>query len=167
MSLDLQNTAKTKETSAGATVRVLLLDEHPAEAADLRAKLADARHVSFSVQTVTSVPEATQLIETERFEAIIVDTNTPQDRGLATLAEIRSVAPDVPVLAVSSDYGESEALETMRAGAQDYVVKRRLNSAAIERILLHCMERQRVIRRSTAQNAVSKALAESETLAVF
>lgn len=169
MSLDLQNVTKTKEPKAAITrpvVRVLLLDGHPAEAADLRAKLADSRYVSFSVRTVTSVPEAIQLTETERFEAIIVDTNTPKNRGLATLAEIRSVAPDVPLIAVSSDGGESEALEMVRAGAQDYVVKNRLNSAAIERILLYCMERQRGIRRSAAQNAVSRALAESETFAV-
>jgi PAS domain S-box-containing protein len=168
MSLDLENAAKIEELSAGskAVVRVLLLDEHPAEAADLRAKLADARHVAFCLRTVSSVAEATQHIENEGFDAIVVDTNTPQDRGLATLSEIRSLAPDVPVIAVSSDYGESEALEMVRAGAQDYVVKSRLNSAAIERILLYCMERQRVIRRGAAQTAVSRALAESETFAV-
>lgn len=166
MSLDLQSTTEERPTGSRTLVRVLLLDAHPAEAADLRAKLADSRHVSFSVRTATSIAEASQLAETERFEAIIVDTNTPQDRGLATLAEIRSAAPDVPVIAVSSDYDESEALEMVRAGAQDYVVKNRLNSAAIERILLYCMERQRGIRRGAAQNAVSRALAESETFAV-
>jgi DNA-binding NarL/FixJ family response regulator len=155
--LRLRQHDRNADTPSKAVVRVLWLDRHPAEAADPRAKLADSRRVSFSVRTATSVAESAQLLERERFEAVIVDTNTPKDQGLATLAEIRSLAPDVPAIAVACDYDESEALEMVRAGAQDYVVKNRLNSAAIERILLYCMERQRGIRRG--REIIQKAAA--------
>jgi PAS domain S-box-containing protein len=145
-------------------LRILLLDANLAEAADLRAKMADARHVVFSVRTAHSVAEAVQLLESQRFEAILADANTPECRGLATLAELRSVVPETPIVALTATYRESEALDLVRAGAQDYVMKSRLNSAAVERILLYCMERQRAVRRSDAQHAVSRVLAESETL---
>ena len=157
---------KPVEARVRPAICVLLFDANLAEAADLRAKLADSRYTAFSVSTATGVTQAIQMLETQRFDAILADADTPRGRGLATLAELRSVAPDTPIIALSSTYRETEALDLVRAGAQDYVVKSRLNAAAIERILLYCMERQRGIRRSATQNAVSRALAESETLAV-
>ena len=157
---------KPAETRPHPLIHVLLLDANPAEAADLRSKLADSRYVIFSVSTAIVVTQAIQMLEEQGFDVILADADTPQGRGLATLAELRSVAPVTPIISLSSIYREAEALDLVRAGAQDYVVKGRLNAAAIERILLYCMERQRAVRRSVAQNAVSKALAESETLAV-
>jgi PAS domain S-box-containing protein len=153
------------EANQRGTIRVLLLDANPSEAADLRAKLADSRHVVFSVRTAATVAHALQLLETQRFGVILADANTPANRGLATLAELSSAAPETPIIGVTATYRESEALEIVRAGAQDYLVKSRLNSAAIERILLYCMERQRAIRRGAAQHAVTRVLAESEALA--
>lgn len=168
MSLHLQSQVKGTESQAASShgmVRVLLLDANPAEAADLRAKLADARHVAFSVVTAITVANALQLLEIKRFDVLLADANTPEGRGLATLAELRVQAPEMPIVALAATYRESEALEIVRAGAHDYLVKSRLNSAALERILLYCIERQRGVRRSAAQHAVSRVFAESETLA--
>ena len=159
-------TPKPVESSARPVMDVLLLDRNVAEAADLRAKLADSRYAAFSVTTTSAVAEALQLLEMQRFDVVLVDADTPENRGLATFAELHSVSPNIPIVAVSSEYREAEALELVRAGAQDYAVKNRLNSAAIERILLYCIERQRGVRFNAAQNAVSRALAESETIAV-
>ena len=155
-----------KKTENGnlPTVRVLLLDGNPAEAADLRAKMADARYVVFDVRTANSISEATQFLCSQRFDAILADANTADGQRLATLAELRALAPETPIVALTSTYREPEALELVRAGAQDYVMKSRLNSAAVERILLYCMERQRAIRRGDTQHAVSRVLAESDAL---
>ena len=156
--------AKPDTNGPRGTIRVLLLDPNPTEAADLRSKLADARHVAFNVATAISVTAALQLLETQRFDVLLADANTPEGQGLATLAELRVRVPEVPIVVLASTYRESEALELVRAGAHDYLVKSRLNSAALERILLYCIERQRGIRRSAAQHAVSSVLAEAETL---
>ncbi|HTZ72587.1 MAG TPA: ATP-binding protein [Candidatus Aquilonibacter sp.] len=156
---------RQSENRRAATLRVLLLDGNLTEAADLRAKMADARHVAFSVRTAHTLSEAVQMLDSQRFDAILSDSNTPSGQGLATFAELRSAAPETPIVALTTEYREAEALELVRTGAQDYVMKSRLNSAAIERILLYCIERQRVIRRSDAQHAVSRVLAESESLA--
>ena len=167
MTLYLHTQAKDAKLDGGnsrSTIRVLLLDANPAEAADLRAKMADARHVGFNVITAVTVVDALQLLEMQRFDALLVDANTPEGQGLATLGELRSRVPEAPIVTLASTYRESEALELVRAGAHDYLVKSRLNSAALERILLYCIERQRGIRRSAAQHAVSSVLAEAETL---
>lgn len=167
MSLYLQSQVKDASPHSAnlhGTIRVLLLDANPAEAADLRAKLADAKHGGLSVVTAVNLPDALKVIESQKFDVLLADANTPEGRGLATLAELRVQAPETPIVALASAYHESQALDIVRAGAHDYLVKSRLNSAALERILLYCIERQRGIRRSAAQHAVSRVLAESETL---
>jgi DNA-binding NarL/FixJ family response regulator len=141
-----------------------LLDANTSEAADLRAKLADSRHVSFSVCTAASLDQGLQLLAKQNFDVVLVDPNSTESTGAAILAELRTLAPETSIIAVTANHSESEALEIVRAGAQDYLVKSRLNSAAIERILLYCMERQRALRRSAAQYAVSRVLTESGTL---
>jgi PAS domain S-box-containing protein len=167
MSFYLQTQTKDQQhagASARNPIRVLLLDANPSEAADLRAKLADSRQVTFAVRTAPSLAEAAELIGKQRFDVILADPNSPEGLGVGLLAELRAQAPETPIIAVTANHRESEALEIVRAGAQDYLVKSRLNSAAIERILLYCMERQRAIGRSATQYAISRVLSESATL---
>src|SRR5690242_13824476 len=119
-------TPKPVESSARPVMDVLLLDRNVAEAADLRAKLADSRYAAFSVTTTSAVAEALQLLEMQRFDVVLVDADTPENRGLATFAELHSVSPNIPIVAVSSEYREAEALELVRAGAQDRSEERRV-----------------------------------------
>jgi PAS domain S-box-containing protein len=168
MTLAFQSAAKVDreaQTNSRPAIRVLLVDANPAEAADLRAKLADSRHVDFAVRTACDLREGVQLLEKFRFEVILADPYMPGINGLSLLRDLRAQSPETPIIAVTENFQESEAFEVIRAGAQDLLVKSRLNSAAIERILLYCAERQRAIRRSAAQYGVSRVLAESETLA--
>jgi PAS domain S-box-containing protein len=154
----------TKPKVAARSLRILLLDANLPEAADLRAKLADSRLVTFVVSTAESLHDALHLIDKQVFDVILVDPNSPEGYGPSVVEELREHALETPIIAVTGSYRENQALEMVRAGAQDYVVKGRLNSAAIERILTYCVERQRGIRRSAAQYAVSRVLAESGTV---
>ena len=169
MTLPSQTASKPELRSepAGRTpVRVLLLDANPAEAADLCAKLADSKQNAFSVRTVTHLDQGLKLLETQRFDVILADPHWAERRGISVIPELRILAPETPIIAITGSHSESEALEIVGSGAQDYVVKSRLNPAAIERILLYAMERNRATRRTAAQYAVSGVLAESETLEI-
>ena len=144
------------------SVRVLLIDANTADAAEMREKLAGARGVSFLPHTAGNLSEALAVLGDRNFDALLIDLETPGSEGIATLKELQRIAPQTPVLAISSLYDESEALETVRAGAQDYLVKSRLNAPALERILVYCIERQRAKARTQMQYLVSRVLTESE-----
>jgi PAS domain S-box-containing protein len=145
-------------------VKVLLIDANAREAAELQQKIADSKNTSFSVQTVGGCSEAFDRLRSQKFEIVLADLGVPDSRGIASLEELQSKAPETPIVVVSSVFQDSEALETVRAGAQDYLVKSRLNPPALERILLYCIERHRGRRRTAMQYSVSRVLAESETL---
>lgn len=144
------------------SVRVLLIDANTADATEMREKLADAKSVSFAAYTVGALSETFAILRDRHFDVLLIDLKTPGCDGIATLKELQALAPETPLLAMSSFYDESEALEVVRSGAQDYLVKSRLNAPALERILVHCIERQRSKTRTQMQYLVSRVLTECE-----
>jgi DNA-binding NarL/FixJ family response regulator len=144
------------------SVRVLLVDSNSSDATDLRQKLASTKSVPFIVQTAGTIREAYGILNNKHFDVLLIDLETPGSGGITTLQQLQAIVPETPVLVISSLYDESESLETVRAGAQDYLVKSRLNAAALERILTHCIERQRAKSRTQMQYLVSRVLTEAE-----
>lgn len=146
-------------------VKVLVIDGNAREAADLCEKLAGAKRVVFSAHTAVDVTQALELLTTHRYEAILVDLSASGASPLAALAEIQSKAPEAPILATSRIEDETRALEIIRAGAHDYLLKDRLTSTSLERILVYCIERQRARTRSALHSSVSQVLATVQSVA--
>lgn len=146
-------------------VKVLLIDPNQADAADLRQKMAESKSNSFSVSTVQKLSEGLELLKKERFDIALMDSQASATDGAPGLMTLKSRAAGTPFIVISNTYEEQQAMEAVRSGAQDYVLKSRLNTSALERILLYGIERQRAQRRTSLQYAVSRVLAESETLA--
>ncbi len=71
------------------------------------------------------------------WDLVISDWSMPRLRGRDALAIVRAAQPDLPFIIVSGTVGEHNAVEAMRAGAQDYVLKRNLSRLppAVEREL--------------------------------
>jgi PAS domain S-box-containing protein len=90
-------------------------------------------------------------------DAILADYHLPTFDGMSALRIAREVAPDLPFIFVSGSIGEERAVEALRNGATDYVLKDRLARlpSAVTRALTDCSERVR-------RRAAEKALRASE-----
>jgi signal transduction histidine kinase len=77
------------------------------------------------------------VLESDSWDLVVSDHTLPQYGGLTALTDLRSSGRDIPFILVSGTIGEDVAVEAMRAGAQDYVLKGDLTRlpAAIEREL--------------------------------
>ncbi len=64
---------------------------------------------------------------------------------------------------VTNTYDEAQALEAVRAGAEDYTLASRMNSAAFERVILYSIERRLAHQRIALQFSISRVLAEAAT----
>ena len=107
-------------------LRVLHVEDTPADA-DLihEALAAEQWECSYAnVQTEQSFLEA---LERERFDLILSDYSLPTFDGFTALAIARDKAPETPFILVSGTVGEEAAIESMRRGATDYVLKHRLS----------------------------------------
>jgi two-component system cell cycle sensor histidine kinase/response regulator CckA len=101
------------------------------------------------VETRAAFREA---LRREPWDVIVSDYSLPQYDGLSALADAREGGRDTPFIIVSGTIGEETAVEAMRAGAHDYVLKDRLGrlAPAIVREMRDCAVRT-ALRRSDEQ----------------
>lgn len=142
------------------SIKVLLIDSNVAEAAELRNKMTESKSTSFQVTSVDNLSEGLNLLQRERFDIALMDSEATTGDAAPGSMKLRARAAGMPFIVISSKYEESQAMEAVRSGAQDYVLKNRLNTSAIERILVYGIERQRTQRRTSLQHSVSRVLAE-------
>jgi two-component system cell cycle sensor histidine kinase/response regulator CckA len=76
-------------------------------------------------------------------EAVVLDLGLPDSQGLETLVRVRAAAPHAPIVVTTGRSDEQTAIDSLRLGAQDYVVKGRLDAETLVRALRYAMERKR------------------------
>jgi PAS domain S-box-containing protein len=93
---------------------------------------------------VDDQPGLLAALKRSSWDIVLCDYTLPTYNGLDALATIRKTAPDLPVILVSGTIGEDVAVEAMRAGAYDYLLKDRLTrlGAAVQRSLQEAEQRR-------------------------
>lgn len=79
------------------------------------------------------------------FDLVLCDFNLPGYDALLALKRARELRPDLPFVVISGELSEEQAVECLRAGATDYLLKHRLQRLvpAVERALEEAVERKR------------------------
>ena len=146
-------------------LRLLLVEDTDDDAELVIMELRRAGYLP-DVHRVDSGPEFVAALDTGGWDAIVSDHSLPGYGGLAALADLRRSGLDIPFILVSGTIGEAVAVEAMRAGAQDYVLKQDLTRlpVAIAREL-----REKAIRDNQAemreQLMISERMASAGMLA--
>ncbi|WP_088347239.1 MULTISPECIES: PAS domain S-box protein [Rhodomicrobium] len=160
--------------------RILIIDDNPDDrAACLHAlEKADKRH---SFYEAADEAGALAIIEAHRPDCVLLDYSLPVVTGLETLRRIRGADAFLPVIMVSGRGNEAIAVEAMREGAQDYIVKSALTPKLLNRAVLHAIGQAEVQRRSsdreresqqhrlalTSANRLQAAILESASTMIF
>src|SRR5262245_11956170 len=99
---------------------ILVVDDEK----NIRAHLASyLRGQGYTTETAASAADALTALRSRRFDLVLSDVRMTGMDGLALLAELRRTAPETTVVLMTAYATVSQAVEAMRAGAQDYVVK--------------------------------------------
>jgi len=77
----------------------------------------------YKVETSHSAPKALELIEKNDFSLIISDIKLPQQSGMDILKRVREIKPFIPVIMITAYGTIKQAVEALKEGAVDYVVK--------------------------------------------
>lgn len=101
-------------------IRVLLVDDEPAIRRVLRDTLTE---LGFSTQEVSRGEDALRLVQTQTFDAVLLDINMPGLGGMKTLVRLRALAPRLPVLMLTVRDCEEVKIEALECGADDYITK--------------------------------------------
>lgn len=148
-------------------IRVLLIDDRPAEAARLRALMESADDASFPVVTKSTVAEGIAYLARGSVDIILMGLGRADSPGLATVDAVVRGAGEVPVVVVTNLDDRAVGLEAVRRGAQDYLIRDRVTSSNLARIFRYAIERKRVERTLRRNEERYRLLFNSSGDAVF
>jgi CheY-like chemotaxis protein len=142
-------------------LRVLLIEDSPDDTLLLERELQQGGFIT-SIQRVETEAAIRAALESWEWDVVICDYSLPQIGGLKALSIYRQMGLDMPFIIVSGAIGEEIAVQMMRAGAHDYVMKDNLArlGTAVRRELDAAHER-RARREAQAEVAHLAALAEA------
>ncbi|MCS6992536.1 MAG: response regulator transcription factor [Anaerolineales bacterium] len=145
--------------SAGG--QILVIDDEPA----LRHTLARIlQHAGFQATTASAGAEGLLLLEQQNFDLVYLDIRLPDMSGMEVLKRIHAVRPDLPVVLFTGQPDLSSALEALRQGAADYLLKPLQPEKLVERAN-HLLARQaRERRKRQIREQIAALQAELERL---
>jgi len=103
-------------------IRILIVDDHPLVRRGVRQALEESPDFKVTAEAEDGVTALRQL-ETQAFDAVILDLTMPGMSGLETLEEIRARHPNLPVLILSMHAEEQYALRAFKLGASGFLSK--------------------------------------------
>src|SRR5690349_10203317 len=123
-------------------IRILMVEDDPAYAELIKYALRKDGF-PFTIERVETNEDYVQALENDVPDVILSDYSLPSFDGYTALAIARKKLPDVPFIFVTGTLGEEVAIETLKNGATDYVLKLRLSrlTPAVHRALREAKER--------------------------
>ncbi|HTH15203.1 MAG TPA: response regulator [Magnetospirillum sp.] len=123
-------------------VRVLLLEDDPADARLVEHMLRRVTHTTFQVETTTRLSQAIPRLAQGGIDVVLADLSLPDSSGLGTLTGLTQAAPDLPVVVLTGNDDDAQAIEALKHGAQDYLVKGHGDGSMLSRVVRYAIERK-------------------------
>jgi two-component system cell cycle response regulator len=125
-----------------ASIHVLLVEDNASDAELVQRLLASCRSPCFAVTCAASLSAALPIALQGGCDIALLDLSLPDSLGLAGLRELALTVPRMPIVVWTGLDDEAAAIEAMRHGAQDYLVKGRHDAKLLGRSLRCACERK-------------------------
>lgn len=123
-----------------STIRLLIIED---DQVDLELVVRSLRHSqrTFEVTHATSIRQAIGELGSQAFDAVLLDLSLPDGCGLQSVERVLRASSTAPVIVLTGQDDELLALDALRYGVQDYLLKDELNSSLLVRSIRHAIER--------------------------
>lgn len=142
---------------------ILVVEDEKVFAELVRAIVTEEGRGAYGVQVANTLSAAQTLLARDRYELILLDLTLPDRQGLETFLAIHQTAPLVPVIVLSGESDEQVALQALRAGAQDYLLKNEFDGRLLARAIRYAIERKAVEVRLRESEQFFRLISENMT----
>jgi signal transduction histidine kinase len=133
--------------SVARAFRLLIIDDDAIDRETYLRYLAGDRSASYDVLIATSASEGARLLSEGRYDCVVLDYRLPGADGLTMLQSVRGAEPgnaSSPVVMMTGQGSEAVAVEAMKLGIADYLVKDGLTAEAFRRAIKNAVSRWRL-----------------------
>lgn len=122
-------------------IKILLVDDNPGDVLLCKHILNDQEEHRFKIQYAPRLSTALRKARTISFDLILLDLCLPDSTGLDTFVKMKSQVRDIPIIVLTGTKDEETAVNAVRKGAQDYLVKDELTEGLLIRSIRYAIER--------------------------
>lgn len=156
--------------SAKEKTQILIVEDNPGDAHLVRIFLKEA-NLKHELVHAESFFEATEAMEEKNITLVLLDLSLPDSHGFRTLTKFLERYPKMPVIVLTGLNDEIVGMQSVKAGAQDYLVKGQFDSNLLSRVIRYSLQRHKTQQRleQYARNlAISeKRYVEAQEMAHF
>jgi signal transduction histidine kinase/DNA-binding NarL/FixJ family response regulator len=134
-------------------IPLLLLEDNEADACLLIEMLEDAEDPPWHITHAKRLSQALEHLSQTRFDILLLDLSLPDSKGLETLARVRSVVPDLPIVVLTGLDNREISFQAVAQGAQDYLVKGQISAEVLMRAIRYAIERGYILQQLQAEVA--------------
>jgi diguanylate cyclase (GGDEF)-like protein len=123
--------------------QVLLIEDNPGDARLIQEMIREDADAPFAVHCVGSLAQGLERLSAGEISLVLLDLSLPDSFGLDTFAKVYAHSPTVPIIVLTGNDDQTVALAAVKGGAQDYLVKGRLEHELLLRSMQYSIERKR------------------------
>ncbi|MFC2062163.1 ATP-binding protein [Elusimicrobiota bacterium] len=140
-------------------LQVLLIEDNHGDARLIEEMFNEAGTDKYSFIWKKSLHEGFECINNSDISIVLLDLSLPDSSGLDTFRKTYKKIPAVPIIVLSGLSDETVAVDAVKAGAQDYLVKGNLNSSWLIRAIQYGIERKQLMEvLKVKENAVESSI---------
>jgi diguanylate cyclase (GGDEF)-like protein len=122
---------------------VLLIEDNPGDVRLIEEMVREDPDAPFRLANVDSLSRALEHLSNGETALVLLDLSLPDSYGLETFARVYAHSPTVPIIVLTGNDDQTVALSAVKSGAQDYLVKGRLDRELLLRSMHYSIERKR------------------------
>lgn len=131
-------------TNESKPTRVLIVEDDPVYARFLQEVLLEVEGGHYQVTPAGGLGEGLQRLSGAGFDVVLLDLGLPDADGTEAVSRCYEQAPQTPIVVLSALNDLNVAVQSMRLGAQDYLVKGEVEHALLPRAIRYAIERHRL-----------------------
>ena len=122
--------------------KILLIEDNPGYARLVQKMLAVSSQIEYQIECADRLSTGLKYLAKGEYDVVLVDLGLPDSKGLDTLDKVYAQVPAVPIVALTGIDDEALAVQAVRQGAQDYLVKGDIESKTLQRVMRYAIERK-------------------------
>jgi len=150
--------AVTQNKPLSNIIDILYVEDDEKDAYLLCSSFKKEVPLAYNITHTSTFSDALKQLEIKKFNAILLDLNLPDGKGLSGIDDIKDIYPDTPVVIITGHDDENTAIAALQKGAQEYIVKEHINNNIIKRVL-----QSSILRKKVEQNLKKKAYTDALT----
>lgn len=142
-------------------LRILLVEDDLGAARLMEEFLKDAMWTAYVLACANRLESALEALQAGGVDLVLLDLGLPDSHGFETFSKVRQAAPEVALIVLSGMDDEALALKIVQAGAQDYLVKGRVDVQGLVRAMRYAWERQQSERALARERQLLRTLIDN------